>query len=150
MRVIKLMLISAVILFGLMTLISLMIPSHVRISRAIDINAAKPQLMPLIQQRDEWPRWNAYAKEPGRFDISIVESNDSLVVSRWKAGGKDFTSGMAVYEPRQGTLTVQWYFDFRLKWYPLEKFGSIMFDRQLGSPMEESLVNLKQLAEADR
>ena len=145
MRVIKLVLISAVILFGIMTLISLTIPSQVRISRAIDVNASKPQLMPLIQQREQWSRWNAYAKEPGRFDIRITESSDSLVRSSWKAGGKDFTSGIAVYEPRQGILTVQWYFDLRLKWYPWEKFGSITFEKQFGPAMESSLLKLKNM-----
>jgi hypothetical protein len=34
-----------------------------------------------------------------------------------------------------------------LKWYPWEKFASIIFDRQLGPYMERSLGNLKKLAE---
>jgi hypothetical protein len=41
------------------------------------------------------------------------------------------------------TTVVQWYFDFRLKWYPWEKFGSIVFDQQLGPSMESSLENLR-------
>jgi hypothetical protein len=42
---------------------------------------------------------------------------------------------------------LQWYFDIKLRWYPWEKFGSIVFDKQLGPPMEKSLGNLKKLLE---
>jgi hypothetical protein len=43
---------------------------------------------------------------------------------------------------------VQWYFDFEVNWYPWEKFGSILFDRQLGPSMERSLETLKKNAGA--
>jgi hypothetical protein len=34
-----------------------------------------------------------------------------------------------------------------LNWTPWEKFGSITFDKQFGTPMEASLNNLKKLME---
>jgi hypothetical protein len=52
-------------------------------------------------------------------------------------------------ELRTGTITVQWYFDFYLKWEPWEKFSSIVYDKQLGPVMEESLIKLKTLTESN-
>jgi hypothetical protein len=45
--------------------------------------------------------------------------------------------------------TVQWYFDFVFRWYPWEKFSSIVYDKQLGPAMEKSLNNLKDLIEKE-
>jgi hypothetical protein len=44
---------------------------------------------------------------------------------------------------------VQWYFDFVFRWYPWEKFSSIVYDKQLGPAMEKSLNNLKDLIEKE-
>jgi len=45
---------------------------------------------------------------------------------------------------------VQWYFDFHLDWYPWQKFQSIIYDKQLGIPMENSLQQLKQIVETSQ
>jgi hypothetical protein len=45
MKLIKLAIISIVLLFLLVTAVSLLFPSHVRISRAPDINASKDSAM---------------------------------------------------------------------------------------------------------
>jgi hypothetical protein len=37
--------------------------------------------------------------------------------------------------------------DFRLRWYPWEKFSSLLFEKQYGTQMEAGLESLKQLAE---
>lgn len=49
--------------------------------------------------------------------------------------------------PAGSVTVVQWYFDFTFKWYPWEKFSSIIYDKQLGPQMEQSLLNLKRLLE---
>jgi len=150
MQLIKLVIISAFAFFLLLTAFTLFIPSQIRISRAIDITAERKEVLPLVQQLDNWKSWNAYLQDSsGRFRISLTEISDSLVTSNWVAGDKEFASGLAIYEARQGTITVQWYFDFRLKWYPWEKIASIVYDRQMGGPMEESLVKLKERIESN-
>ena len=47
----------------------------------------------------------------------------------------------------EGSTTVQWYFDFHLKWYPWQKFQSIVYDKQLGPEMEASLENLRRIVQ---
>ncbi len=44
--------------------------------------------------------------------------------------------------------TVQLYHDFHLKWYPWEKLGSIIYDKQLGPHMEKELAKLKEEVES--
>lgn len=46
------------------------------------------------------------------------------------------------------TITaVQLYYDFHLKWYPWQKLGSIVYDKQLGPDMEKKLARIKELSE---
>lgn len=150
MQLIKLVFISAIAFFLLLTAFTLFIPSQIRISRAIDIAADRKAVLPLVQQLENWKSWNAYLQDSsGRFKISLTEISDSLVTSNWVAGDKKFASGLAIYEARKGTITVQWYFDFKLKWYPWEKIASIVYDRQMGGAMEESLVKLKERIESN-
>jgi hypothetical protein len=40
--------------------------------------------------------------------------------------------------------------DFRLRWYPWEKFSSLLFEKSYGLTMEKGLNNIKKLSEADR
>ena len=58
MRFVKLALISAVVLFGIILLISLLLPSHIRISRAIDIDAAPDKIYTMLADTKQWDKWN--------------------------------------------------------------------------------------------
>lgn len=150
MQLIKLIIISAIAFFLLLTAFTLFIPSHIRISRAIDIAAERSAVLPYLQKRENWNLWNVYLQDSARrFKIELLQVNDSLVTSNWKAGGREFNSGLAIYEARKGTITVQWYFDFTLNWYPWEKLASIVYDRQMGDAMQESLVKLKDRIESN-
>ena len=60
MKLVKLVVISAVILFLLVTALSLLLPSRVRISRAIDIPVGKERILPFISNLDQWRKWNRF------------------------------------------------------------------------------------------
>ncbi len=162
MRFIKLALISAVILFGIIWLISLLLPSHVRISRAVDINAPVEKIRPMLADIQQWEKWNDYIKvyhnkiaetdmlKADEIAIFITAKTDTLVTADWQQpSGNKFGSGFAIISNgnQKGHTTVQWYFDFHVKWYPWEKFQSIVYDQQLGPIMEKSLAELKKDAE---
>jgi hypothetical protein len=162
MRFLKLGLISAVILFAVILLISLLLPSHIRVSRAIDISAPAEKIDPLLTDTKKWEKWNEYVRayhnrvaEPemlkaDEIAIFITGRKNSLVTADWQApSGNKFSSGFAVIgnNSKHSYTTVQWYFDFHVKWYPWEKFQSIVYDQQLGPVMEKSLINLKRIAE---
>ncbi|MEO6315341.1 MAG: hypothetical protein ABIU63_18625 [Chitinophagaceae bacterium] len=162
MRFIKLGLISAVALFGILLLISLLLPSQVRISRAIDINAPREKILPLVADIKRWDKWNEYIRfyhnsiaetdmlKADEIAIFVTGQSDSLVTADWLLpSGSKFGSGFAIIanENGHGHTTVQWYFDFHVKWYPWEKFQSIVYDAQFGPVMEKSLATLKRIAE---
>lgn len=161
MRLIKLAIISLVAIFLVVFLLSLLIPSHVRVSRAINIDAPVDSVMPLLKDVRNWKSWNVMLDNPQYKDVKYSENNFSSdqvqiemtgikadsVLSIWhQQSGRDIHAGMACFN-LSGVTAVQWYFDFQLRWYPWEKIGSIIFDKQLGPPMEKSLDNLKKIVE---
>jgi hypothetical protein len=161
MRLLKLLFISIVV-FGLLILgLSLLFPSNVRISRAIDIGVKKEEIMNDVANLQQWQYWNDMtAKEEltnKRFSdslfssdqmrVKLISASPEAIITSWNRNqNESITSGFRLIDGENST-TVQWYFDFKLKWYPWEKFGSIIFDKQLGPPMETSLTNLKKFME---
>lgn len=160
MRILKLGLISIVVLFVVTFLLSLLIPSQVRISRAINIGIVKDSLVPLLADMQKWKQWNEMVRNQEFTNKKF--SHDSLISDQLKVNialvtpdsirtfwqykkNEIISSGFNLLQPLVDTTVVQWYFDFRLKWYPWEKFGSIIFDQQLGPSMEISLENLRKL-----
>jgi hypothetical protein len=45
------------------------------------------------------------------------------------------------------SVTVQWYIDFHLHWYPWEKFTSFMFEKVYNPQLKQGLDNLKAFVE---
>ena len=146
MKVLKLVLISVIAFFLLMLAFSLLIPSQVRISRAVDTGASRQALLPLVTTKAGWEKWNSLAKPAAGGDLVITATSDSLVLARFESKGHRIENGIAIYEIKPGTLTVQWYMDFHLPWYPWEKFGSILYDKQFGPVMQDDLKQLSTLA----
>jgi hypothetical protein len=161
-KIVKLVLISAVILFLLITALSLLLPSHVRVSRAIDIPAPKEKIIPLIADLQQWSKWNRFVIvadsmhqlaqktsttiQAGDLQIELQNSRGDTVVTSWMQN-KNESGAHMVCLAGQGYTTVQWYFDFHLKWYPWLKFQSIVYDKQFGPEMESSLENIRRIVE---
>ena len=170
MKFIKLFFISIIVLFCVLFAISLMIPSHIRISRAVDISASRQKVFNAINDLKAWDSWNqftanssltnkifsnpssGYAGVMKTDQLSIIISDskpDSIKTSWDQLNAKHFDGGFNLFQLKPDIVTVQWYFDFHFKWYPWEKFTSLLYDKQLGPVMEESLTNLKHLAESN-
>lgn len=141
-RVLKLSVISVIVIFVIVFLISLLFPSTVRISRAINIDAEKQAVYPLIADTANWKHWNSLAREG--ISIEVLKSDSNLVKTKWSYGERSVHGSFRLEKIGEVTV-VQWYFDFQLKWYPWEKFGSITFEDQFGKAMETSLTKLKNL-----
>lgn len=141
-RAVKLAVISFIFLFIVIYLISLMVPSTVRISRAINIEAPREYVYPILADTSRWRQWNQLMGDG--ISIEITKADTNLISSKWTYGDRSLDGFYRI--ERIGDITVvQWYFDFKLKWYPWEKFGSITFEDQFGKPMEASLTKLKKL-----
>ena len=169
MRVIKLALLSFIFLFIVIWLISLLIPSHVRISRATDINSGKDRVMTMIKEVGEWRNWypNLDSAQPiyanGQLTGMRLEGRDSgkaAEIRLEKVLANEVTALFTnnqlrpvlntwqVTEHGQGNLvTVQWSMDFDLRWYPWEKFASLVLEKSNGQRMEAGLKRLKRKLE---
>lgn len=161
MKLLKLGLISLISFTLLLTAISLLIPSQVRVSRAVDIQAPIATIKPYLTDIGQWSRWNLYVDSlPNKkvvsaesltspdMDIRIYAASDTSILSVWgRLGGNQFTSHYRLIPHSDHVTTVQWYFDFNLRWYPWEKFSSIIYDQQFGPTMEKSLQQLQSLCE---
>jgi hypothetical protein len=158
-RFIKLFIISAVVLFLLLTTLAALLPSEVRISRAIDIRRPQPEVYKEMSSLVGWEQWNLYVSTMNQkavFADSIIGKELSIRIQQRKPGvlltgwrdvkGRSFTGGFQLI-PHDSVTTVQWYFDFHFKWYPWEKFSSIVYDQQIGPTMQQSLQNLKSVIE---
>ncbi len=160
MRLIKLAFISFLVFFLLITGISLFFPSHIRISKAIDIHAPVDSVHTMISQPVNWKSWYPGAdtlslyeadgvikgiRMPGNQVLMITGFNDSTVSAANSTSGTERASmGWNLIQSNKNTVTVQWYMDFKLRWYPWEKFSSLLLEKRYGPVMEQGLAKLKE------
>ena len=162
MRIIKLGLISFVMFFLLILVISLFIPSNVRISKAINVASTNDSIWNQIDNFQNWERWNPFVTDTSikqkqiSTDGSEMQIDGTLV--RWREKKPDLriadmtTEGHRAIESVWNTInysssdsiTIQWYMNFKLRWYPWEKFSSLMLEKSYGPATEKGLTNLKR------
>lgn len=168
MHLIKFSLISVVLLFLALVALSFFFPSHIRISRAINIAASREKTYAALSDLRAWDDWNTFTRSTpltGRSLSSPSSGNgaflrsDQLIIREEESGpdsvqfdwrqtkGKSFRSGFNLLQLRPDSLTVQWWIDFHFRWYPWEKLTSLVYDQHFGPIMEESLAGLKQYVE---
>ena len=164
MRLIKLFFISVLFLGLFLTAFSLLFPPHLHIARNVNISSSQQKVFSVIDDLHTWIKWNKFVNDSvltdlkissdgqtatsGQLDIFLQKDSLGGITILWKKhNGKQFSGGFKFLQLHADNITVQWYFDFTFKWYPWEKFGSLVFDKQFQPVMEESLHNLKLLIE---
>jgi hypothetical protein len=164
MGIIKLGIISIVFFALLITGISLFFPSHIHISRATTINANKDSIFVQLNNPVNWKKWYPGAdtlplliiesKVKGivtgsMHGLMIKEVNDSAVLTmNVGPNSKEGESGWNIFPGQTpNSFTVQWYMDSHLRWYPWEKFSSLLLEKRYGPVMEQGLEKLKKLLE---
>jgi carbon monoxide dehydrogenase subunit G len=164
MRFLKLIIGSIAILFIIATLLGALLPSHVLVSRAVNIAAPVDTVKPYIQDINQWRSWiegmqdtsvtvySAQKAKLGGTEVMITQVTDSTVVSVWtgRNGGQQTATIRLIGSPEQKLTVVQWQFEQKLKWYPWERLGSMMNDKILGTMMEKNLNRLRELLEKPR
>jgi hypothetical protein len=170
MRLIKLALLSFIILFLLITGMSLFIPSHIRISKAINIKADKDSILASISDAAKWKDWYPgldTAKlfyEAGKVKGVMLDDKDPahpVYIAITKVVEDEITAQFVSKKMRpvlngwktisystSDSVTLQWYMDFHLRWYPWEKFSSLLLEKSYGSKMEQGLTNLKRIVQS--
>lgn len=166
MRFVKLGLISIVFFSLLLTAFSLLLPSETNISRAIDINAPADSVYSYINNIAKWKNWYAnYDSSKASFSSTTVGKGASVTIDRtsitirdvlpskikavWQSGKNNPVDGEFnfIRKDSSSTMTLQWNFIQKVKWYPWQKFASIVSNKTIGSFMEKSLENLRKEVE---
>ncbi|MBI2283177.1 MAG: hypothetical protein HYU71_05670 [Bacteroidetes bacterium] len=161
MKLIKLIFFSVLSLFVVASFIGILLPSHVLVSRAVDIVAVKDSIKPYIGDIQQWKKWmdgmeqasviihSPVKADIGTTEVEITSITDSSVVSTWtpKKGIRQTSTVRIIGNSAQNQVVVQWQFEQQLPWYPWERLGSMMNDKILGTMMETNLNNLRKLAE---
>lgn len=166
MRLIKLGLISVVFFAFLITGFSLFIPSRIVISKAINIGAKRDSINNQLVGVEKWKNWYPgfdtlelieLDKQNGKIfsaktkGISILLSSvtDSVIAAEFRSIAKRpiINNWQTITYPHTDSVTLQWSMNFHLKWYPWEKFSSLLLEKRYGPQMEQGLENLKMLLE---
>ena len=169
MRIFRLLIFSFLFLFFLVTAISLLVPSHVRISRAANIKATAGEVWQQVDDLQTWKEWNPFLNKlsPGEIEypdtihgkppamkiketlIQLKEAKaDERIFVMLTKGKKPVINGWKfINHSGSDSATLQWYIDFNLRWYPWEKFASLLFEKSYGAQMEQGLSNIKKIVE---
>jgi hypothetical protein len=161
-QIIRLSGISLIILFIVVTAVSLMFPSTVVVSRAVNINASQKKIFNEINNFTSWKDWMDGVNDStlkvhstnesfiGETKITLNISDSNSVHSVWQNEHHKIMASdinLITNASNPDLTVVQWQFVQKLKWYPWEKFGSLFNDKILGTMMEKNLNKLKEICE---
>jgi hypothetical protein len=168
--ILKLIIASIIILFGVVLCLFSLFPSRLTVSRVVLINASQSAVAGKIADLRTWKNWNELTREKTggtaaeknvgpsdsarleneTFSIHLVKQTADSVITRWQdAKGRSFTGKFTLTESG-GQVILQWSLEFHLRWYPWEKMASMFYDKQLGPLMDQSLKNLRKSLEPAR
>jgi hypothetical protein len=172
MRLIKFAFLGLIVLFVVLTGLSLLFPSTIRIGRSVNVAASRRQeLRAAVSDFGTWKKWNdfvyqssmtniRYSSPSGgagaylrsdQLSIKETQADTAGVLMSWDIrGGKQFVGGFQFLSENPDSVTVRWWFEFHFRWYPWEKLGIFVYDRKLGPVMEESLGALQRFVENPR
>jgi hypothetical protein len=155
MKLIKLALISALLLSVLVTAISLLFPSTVIVSRAIEVKSTSEKIAFYAADLNQWSAWMSDWKQNevrlqndtaliGTQMIHFESKTDSSVNYQWVATGQaPYIVKIEWFPLEKGNYVIHWTFEQHVSWYPWEKFQTLLNEKLLGGKMEMELQNLQ-------
>jgi len=176
MRLVKMFLFVLAGLFAVITIIGLFIPSSVKISRGIAINADSAKVYQELSDVKNWNKWlpwitadsgaivqlSPVTNEPGSFfkwkgltyksagTITLQQIKpDKIIVLYQLKDMNDSEGGFRLRStgPSKQETEVQWFMEYKLKWYPWERFYGIFMDHIIGPAFDKGLEQLKRYTE---
>jgi len=176
MRLIKMFVLGLAGLFLVVSAIGLLIPNSVKISRAVQVDASSDIVLLALKDVKQWNEWlpwivadsgaivqfSAVTNEPGSFikwqgmdeknagKITITATDAQTIYVLHSLKGMNEAKGVfRVVSGGQSSRQseVQWLMDYKLKWYPWERFLGIFMDQMLGPVLDQGLQNFKNSIE---
>lgn len=158
MRIIKFVLISAIVFFLLLLSIGLLMPSKVVVSRAINLPVPAERVVALMQDVRQWPQWmqgldsnqivavNDSVFQMGNLTIIWIDRTIDHMVTEWQSkngSSKQVSTMRLISDASNAGCTVQWQFEESLGWLPWERLGSMLNEQIMGPQLETNLQQLR-------
>jgi len=168
----KMVLVGIAGLLVLFTCIGLLIPSTVKISRGVIVQADSVVVMQAVANVKTWPLWMDWLHSDKGTLVTFKEGEKSrgvkwVVLSKGQSGeviikkvqggelhilhafpGLNEAYGMIkVRSAGPGQSEVLWMIEYPLRWYPWERFEGIFMDSMIGSALDKALNNLSKYLE---
>jgi hypothetical protein len=174
MRFIKAFLFGITGLFIIITLLSLLISSNVKVSRVVIINnTSAGKVYQQVANFENWKNWHPIftvdsaklyfhppaivGKDSGCYImhrgkeviIKSIESDSTSVKFLLQSEGENDIENNIIITPllSQNAVQVEWRTITKLHWYPWEKFYAIFIDKIAGPGYEAALNGLKNFME---
>jgi hypothetical protein len=177
MRFIKMFLFVMTGLALMLTIIGLVIPSSVKISRGIIVNADSIKVYRQLSDVKDWGKWMPWVtadegalvqtspvtNQPGAFfswkglnlknngTITLLSFAPDLITTKYELKGMNDSEGGFRIRTLPNNLSqceVQWFMEYNLKWYPWERFYGIFLDHIIGPSFDKGLQELKIFLES--
>lgn len=149
----------------MVTIIGLMFPSRVVVSRAVDIQAPKDSIKAYLSDLQRWKSWmkgmedsnstvlNEKEARIGNTYVTLLnmpQGSDSIPAI-WKTNnnGTLISFFQLVGTAPDKPVTLHWEFEQHIGWLPWERFSSMLTDKILGTMMEKDLNNIKEITEGN-
>jgi len=176
MRLIKMFLFVLIGLFAVITIIGLFIPSSVKISRGIIVSVDSSKVYNELSDVKNWNKWLPWITADSGAVVQLSAVTDKLgSYFRWKGMKINSAGTITIKEMNPGEILllhelkdmnkaeggfrirstgannnvteVLWYMEYKLKWYPWERFFGIFTDRIIGSAFDKGLEQFKNYIE---
>lgn len=150
MKYLKFFLINVVVFGVFFFLLSLLFPSTVHTSKAINIAAEKKQILQKLNDTSGWKTWNEFIKGNDVKAEWVKNQGDSIVFTNFtNSAGKKMEAVFGIVNSESDSTALNFQLVQRIKWYkPWEKFATLLSEKKFGLPMEMSLANFKKEIEA--
>lgn len=179
MRFIKMFLFVVTGLAIMLTIIGLIIPSNVKISRGIIVQAHSIKVYQQLSNVKDWGKWMPWVtanegalvqtspltNQPGSFfkwkglnhnnsgTITLLSRSPNLITTKYELNGMNNSEGGFRIRSLPNNLSqceVQWFMEYKLKWYPWERFYGIFIDHIIGPSFDKGLQELKNYLESGK
>jgi hypothetical protein len=172
MRHLKILLTGLAGLALLAVVMGLLMPSSVKITRGVIVDADSAKVDRYLLEMNEWSKWMPWIDTASGVLIqqqgssggpgsalkwkSLDGKREGAITFKGRKPGNlllayDFTGmnkaegGFRIRKISEGRTEVQWFMEYPLKWYPWERFYGIFIDSMIGAVLENGLQNLIRL-----
>lgn len=151
MRFIKASIIGLLVLFILLTVIGLLMPSSVTVGRSVQINMPVDSVRFYTNNIANWKYWingadTAYFNQltnsatdkdskvvMGAYTITVIKNDPKYIITVWKnASSREQLSRLELYSNGLNNTTVNWSFTQQLNWYFWERLSAMLRDKVFG------------------